>query len=270
MKINGLQIETLKGKFARYGLTADGKMNLQHVNASMFAVPSVSLNMEEDGEYAAEHAAAASILLVDDVPQKPAQDKPRVYTMDDFKRGGIVVTFANDGEKIRFLTECGKVGCVRFNGQSPTLLDAKYTDAVHYDSFLTYASPSYYAENGYTLIPFSSFNFAQPSPLYTATITEQTTVAEINAIIDRLRKIRFERRQADMMLEEDRPAKVGEYVKIVKALSFSGRYSNGDILNVYEEMGHGCVMAHNSKNEICGLWPEEYRVLPNWHPEAAK
>jgi hypothetical protein len=77
--------------------------------------------------------------------------------------------------------------------------------------------------------------------------------------------------------EVKRPAKVGEYIKIVRADAAHDTYKNGDILRVYKEhsgFGNGvfcemtkkvCAPAFSDNGNII-IWNREYVVLENYKP----
>jgi hypothetical protein len=64
MKIDGLTIETVKGKFARYGLSAEpGKMHIQPNGTDPFRGTTETYTIEEVRKYALEQMRAARVLL---------------------------------------------------------------------------------------------------------------------------------------------------------------------------------------------------------------
>jgi len=67
--------------------------------------------------------------------------------------------------------------------------------------------------------------------------------------------------------EVKRPAKVGEYIKIVEACDNVGAYKNGDVLQV-ESTGTCCAkpMVNVTKFTWPFIWEKEYVVLENYEP----
>jgi hypothetical protein len=63
--------------------------------------------------------------------------------------------------------------------------------------------------------------------------------------------------------EVKRRAKVGEYVKIVNAVSSYGNYKNGDILKIVDDMGH----VRYGYNPVEFLYDKEYVVLEGYKPK---
>jgi hypothetical protein len=67
----------------------------------------------------------------------------------------------------------------------------------------------------------------------------------------------------------DRPAKVGEWVKVVKAKQAKD-YANGDIAKVIEVLSGPGVAFTDKAGEENYLWNSEYRVLVPYDPSDPK
>ena len=94
-----------------------------------------------------------------------------MYTMNDFIKQKIAVSFANREEQIEFLKMCQKAGLRWRGGQSPTdsfatgnLLDGcEITCGYPYKraKYLTYSSAGGYKGEGWRTVPFSEFQLEE-------------------------------------------------------------------------------------------------------------
>jgi hypothetical protein len=274
--------------------------------------------------------------------------------MEDFKTKKIAVTFANADEQKRFLQECERAGLKTRSGRSTSswMIEGESPIAATVDNppalsfWNTYdgrkQNEKAEIKDGFTLVPFSSFTFAPSAPSYTpplwaGIVTTETTSQQVNAMIDQLRKVRYDKQQAEQpkpaekpapkswkpaagdlvqivkdrflgigagnivkiekfhasgypmargndgnlhpmgfddirpVREEDRPAKVGEWVEITKSNYSEYVYQTGDILKVIDRASDGARLpiVENKKGKRFFVTPSEYRVLVPYDPTEA-
>jgi hypothetical protein len=226
-------------------------------------------------------------------------EKPRVWTMDDFKAGKIAVIPGTAENLRRFLDECARAGLRWFNNNADAMPGRLHAIAFDFssDDHLGWDDPSFYASYGWTVIPFSALtlpelvyptwkqywkeNFpsgATPCPQIfmececngecdecnnrpiPADIAEKLGVKPIYAEPPR----QPEKSQEPKYREVRRRAKVGDKVKIVFVSPQSnGDYKVGDELAIVERRmtKGGAEFPHYKDDYGAYLYESEYVVL---------
>ncbi len=170
----------------------------------------------------------------------------RPLTLDDFKREKIAVLVANSAEKSALFAAFDETGLKLDSGAKAG--DAwKHIDLPMCFSFgcvlngLDFGVADFYQREGWTVVPFTSFSFDAPKAetkldvcfdTLTFTVMPDATSQQINAMIDELRKIQYQRKQAETSapqeyMEVKRKARVGEKIKaLVDCVEY---FHKGDI-----------------------------------------
>lgn len=191
-----------------------------------------------------------------------------MYTIQDFIKKGIVVTFQNAAEQAEFLKECEKAG-LRWNGEGvgekATEFMPHIGDAIHFMTVsgrkrLLYASKDFYNDLGTTLVPFASFSFAPRQELHITSdgLTTHAVHKVDGKIVGRGKATCNPSDEYDFKTgawlamarvfdkpvpkkpakvepkyrEVKRAAKAGEKIKVVHAKHTYGKHQNGDTLTV--------------------------------------
>lgn len=216
-----------------------------------------------------------------------------MYTIQDFIKKGIAVTFQNAAEQAEFLKECEKAGLRWYGegvGEKATEFMPHIGNAIRFMTAsginrLLYDSEDWYNYLGYTVAPFTSFNFAPRQELHITSdgLTTHAVRKVDGKIVGRgkatcnpsdvydfetgtwLAMARVFNKTATeepakaepKYREVKRAAKVGEKIKVVDAENSFGCYRNGDVLTVTMS---NCIIVNVKEVEIA-LSHREYVVL---------
>ncbi len=219
--------------------------------------------------------------------------KKQLYTMEDFRKGGLAVAIRNERERDRFLSMCKKSGLLWESGDEateylpPTVPPYKIECGCFRNGKLTWDRDTTGA------ISLSQITGRSEAPHYQILIDcddNKTTVARLLVngrevkrreatchpsdsfslrkgaamAFGRLwdKQVKTEKEQA--VREVQRYAKANEWIKIVEPMVSCGRYHKGNILPVSCADEDGRVTV--SGITVCIL-PREYVVLEGYKPE---